>query len=81
MPPPAILPLLAEAGWRPSRGPDLTEEMVSIMLWEAIRPMDLLGMVEVGRWPDREMRLTEFGRVSALAILWRRSTRPGHSTA
>jgi hypothetical protein len=34
-----LLPLLAEAGWRPTEALELTEEMVSYRLWDAIRPM------------------------------------------
>lgn len=74
-----VLLVLAEAGWKPSDGRDLTEEMVSFQLWDAIRSMDLLGMVEVADWPDRGMSLTEFGYVSAGAILWHRSTAPRES--
>jgi Mn-dependent DtxR family transcriptional regulator len=36
--------------------------------------MELLDMIEVGDWPDRGIRLTEFGLVSARAILWHLST-------
>jgi hypothetical protein len=74
-----ILPVLAEAGWRPSGGTELTEDMVSYKLWDAIRPMDLLGMVEVGEWPYQTLSLSEFGAISARAILWRRSTAPRQS--
>ena len=69
-------PVLVEAGWRPSHGRALTEEMVSYALWDTIRPMDLIGMIEVGKWPDSTVGLTEFGSVAARAILWRRSTAP-----
>lgn len=75
----AILPVLAEAGWKPSDGRYLDQEMVSFKLWDAIRPMDRLDMIEVGEWPDRGMRLTGFGLVSARAILWHRSTAPKRS--
>ena len=75
----AILPVLAEAGWKPSDGRDLDQDMVSFKLWDAIRPMTLLDMIEVGEWPDRGIRLTEFGFVSAGAILWHRSTAPWQS--
>ena len=75
----AILPVLAEAGWKPSNGPELNQDMVSFKLWDAIRPMQLLEMIEVGEWPDRGIRLTEFGFVSARAILWHRSTAPRQS--
>ncbi len=75
----AILPVLAEAGWKPSDGPDLDQDMVSFNLWDAIRPMDLLGMIEVGDWPDRGVRLTDFGSVTARAILWHCSTAPRQS--
>jgi hypothetical protein len=57
--------VLREAGWRPSDGGELTRNMVSFKLWDAIRPMDLIGMLEVGEWPDRSLRLTEFGIESA----------------
>jgi TrwC relaxase len=76
-----LLPVLAEAGWRPSSGEELTREMVSRELWEAIRPMDLLGIIDAGRWPDRGLRLTVFGMVAARAILWHRATRPQRSLA
>jgi hypothetical protein len=75
----AILPILHEAGWKPADGRVLSEDMVSHRLWDAVGPMELLGMIEVGEWPDRSMRLTEFGSVTAAAILWRRSTAPGQS--
>lgn len=75
----SILPVLAEAGWKPSHGRNLDESMVSFKLWDAIGPMELLGMIEVGDWPDRGMRLTELGEVSAIAILWHRSTAPRQS--
>lgn len=74
-----ILPVLSEAGWRPSEGGELTREMLSFMLWDAIRPMDLLGMLDVGEWPDRGLRLTEFGADTAQAILWHRAREPRQS--
>jgi hypothetical protein len=76
-----ILPVLAEAGWKPSDGRELTRDMVSSRLWDSIRPMGLLGMVEAGAWPDRSLRLTDFGADSARAILWHRATAPGQSLA
>ena len=76
-----ILPVLSEAGWKPSDGRELTRDMVSSRLWDSIRPMGLLGMVEAGEWPDRSLRLTEFGADSARAILWHRATAPGQSLA
>lgn len=76
-----VLPVLSEGGWRPSDGGPLTREMVSFQLWDAIRPMDLLGMVEVGEWPDRRLRLTEFGADAARAVLWHRATAPQRSLA
>jgi len=75
----AILPVLAEAGWKPDDGRDLDQDMVSFKLWDAIGPMKLLGMIEVGDWPDRGICLTEFGSVAARAILWHRSTAPRRS--
>lgn len=74
-----VVPVLTEAGWKPSDGSDLDEHMLFSRLWDAIRSMDLLGMIETGDWPEREMRLTEFGFVSASAILWHRSTAPMRS--
>lgn len=74
-----IVPVLAEAGWKPSDGGDLDQDMVSFQLWDAIRPMCLLRMIELGDRPDRETRLTESGMVSATAILWHRSTAPMQS--
>lgn len=74
-----LLPVLAEARWRPTSGEELTREMVSRELWDAIRPMDLLGIVDAGRWPDRGLRLTEFGMVASRAILWHRATGPQRS--
>jgi hypothetical protein len=74
-----LLPLLAEAGWRPTEALELTEEMVSYRLWDAIRPMDLLGMIEVAPWPDRRVRLTDVGRPAALTVLRYRSTAPRQS--
>lgn len=56
--------------------------MVSHELWEATRPMDLLGIIDPGTWPDRDhLRLTEFGTVAAEAILWHRATGPQQSLA
>lgn len=73
----ALVPVLVEAGWRPGDGGDLTAKMVSFKLWEAIHPMDLLGMIEsFGDWQERKLRLTPFGRVSARAVLWHRSASP-----
>jgi hypothetical protein len=74
-----ILPVLSEAGWKPSDGGELTPRMVSSGLWDSIRPMKPLGMLEAGEWPDRSLRLTEFGAGSARAILWHRVTAPGRS--
>jgi len=71
-----ILPILSEAGWRPSGGGELTLEMLSYKLWDAVRPMDLLGMLDIAEWPDRGLRLTEFGADSARAILWHRARAP-----
>jgi hypothetical protein len=71
-----ILPVLSEAGWAPSDGAELTRDMVSFKLWDAIRAMDLLGMIEVGEWPDRGLSLTELGAAAARAILWHRATAP-----
>ncbi len=74
-----ILPILREAGWKPRDGRHLDQDVVTSRLWDAIRVMDLLGMIEVDDWPDRGLRLTELGSVSASAILWRRSTAPRRS--
>jgi hypothetical protein len=38
--------------------------------------MNFLGMVDAREWPDRWLRLTEFGAASASAILWHRATAP-----
>jgi len=76
-----IVPILSEAGWRSSGRGELAVEMLSYTLWDAIRPMDLLGMLDVGEWPDRGLRLTEFGAGSARAILWHRSRAPRESIA
>jgi hypothetical protein len=77
-----LLPVLAESGWKPTSGAELTREMVSHELWEATRPMDLLGIIDPGTWPDRDhLRLTEFGTVAAEAILWHRATGPQQSLA
>lgn len=73
-----LVPVLAEAGWRPSDGRDLTGDMVSFVIWDVIRPMELLGMIVVGRWPDRSVKLTAAGGAGARAILWHRSTAPRH---
>jgi hypothetical protein len=74
-----ILPVLSEAGWKPGDGGELTPRMVAPGLWDSIRPMKLFGMLEAGKWPDRSLRLTEFGAGSARAILWHRATAPGRS--
>lgn len=73
-----VLPVLVEAGWRPSDGRGLSGDVVSSMLWDAIRPMELLGMILAGKWPDRTLRLIGLGNVTARAVLWRRSTAPRH---
>jgi hypothetical protein len=74
-----VAPVLAEAGWRPSSGAELTQKMVSVELWDAIRPMDLLGIIDAGKWPDRGLRLTDFGTDAARTILWYRATAPQRS--
>jgi hypothetical protein len=74
-----IQPVLSEAGWRSTERGELTVEMLSYAFWDAIRPMDLLGMLDVGDWPDRGLRLTEFGVDSARAILWHRARAPKES--
>jgi hypothetical protein len=50
--------------------------MVSWSLWDAIRPMDVLGMIDTGELLDTTLGLTKFGSVAARAILFRRSTAP-----
>jgi hypothetical protein len=74
-----IRPVLSEAGWKPSGGGDLTRDMVAVSLWDAVRPMDLLRMLDVGERPERSLQLTEFGTASALAVLWHRATAPKQS--
>jgi hypothetical protein len=71
-----IRPAVAEAGWRPTSGGELTDDMVSFQFWDAIRTPELLGMIATGSRTDRgdHVRLTEFGISSARAILWHRST-------
>ena len=76
-----VVPVLAEQGWRPSSGAELTRDMVSFESWEAIGPMNLLGIVDAGKWPDRHLRLTDFGTSAARAILWHRATGPQRSIA
>jgi hypothetical protein len=71
-----MLPVLSEAGWRTSDRGELTMEMLSYRLWDAVRPIGLLGMLDVGEWPDHGIRLTEFGADSARAILWHRARAP-----
>lgn len=71
-----LVPVLVEAGWRPSDGRGLSGDVVSYMLWDVIRPMELLGLVLAGEWPDRSLRLTRVGGAAARAVLWRRSTAP-----
>ncbi len=71
-----LVPVLVEAGWRPSDGRSLSSDVVSVMLWDAIRPMALLSMVVAGEWPDRNLGLTGVGGAAARAVLWRRSTAP-----
>lgn len=66
-------PVMAEAGWRTSEGAVPTVEMLSYTLWDAIHPMDLLGILEVDEWPDRGLRLTGFGVDTARAVLWHRA--------
>jgi hypothetical protein len=41
--------------------------------------MDLHGMIDVGQWSDRGLRLTGFGVESARAILWHRASAPRES--
>ncbi len=73
-----LVPVLVEAGWRPSDGRRLSSDVVSVMLWDAIRPMELLSMVVAGEWPDRSLRLTGVGGAAARAVLWLRSIAPRH---
>ena len=56
-----VVPIFAEQGWRSSSGAELTRDMLSFESWEAIRPMNLPGIVHAGRWPDRRLRLTHYG--------------------
>ena len=74
-----ILPVLAEAAWRSTERDELAVEMLSYNLWDAIRPMGLLGMLDIGEWPDRGLSLTDFGADSARAILWHRARAPRDS--
>ena len=74
-----VVPVLAEQGWRPSSGAELTRDMVSFAFWEAIGPMNLLGIVDAGKWPHRHLRLNDFGTSAARAILWHRATGPQRS--
>ncbi len=74
-----ILPVLTERGWRPGDGRGLTRDMVSFNLWEAILPLDLLGIVHAGEWPELSLSLTDFGALAARTILWHRATAPRRS--
>lgn len=74
-----IQPVLSEAGWRSTERDELTVEMLRYEFWNAIRPMDLLGMLDVGEWPGSGLCLTEFGVESARAILWHRARAPRRS--
>ena len=74
-----ILPVLSEAGWRSVERDELTVEMLAHAFWDAVRPMDLLGMLDVDEWPGRGLRLTGFGAESARAILWHRARAPRES--
>ncbi|MGH7687148.1 MAG: hypothetical protein ACREN2_10080 [Candidatus Dormibacteria bacterium] len=71
-----MVPVLAEAGWTPRNGGLLTADMVGYDMWDAIRPLALLNMLQIGKWPDQSLRLTRFGAISAREILRLRATAP-----
>lgn len=63
------------AGWRQGNGAPITSDHIRWEFWSAARPLVAVGAV-TGGWPSDEVALTEFGRPTAIAILWHRATAP-----
>jgi hypothetical protein len=71
-----LLPSIQETGWRLVDGDTISVDAVRWSMWDAIRPLTILGMTAVGEWPNRDIALTDFGEPTAKEVLWRRATAP-----
>jgi hypothetical protein len=71
-----LLPSIQETGWRLVDGDTISVDAVRWSMWDAIRPLTVLGMTAVGEWPNRDIALTDFGEPTAKEVLWRRATAP-----
>ncbi len=63
------------SGWRQGNGAPITSDHMRWEFWSAARPLVALGAI-TGGWPSPEVALTEFGRPTAIALLWHRATAP-----
>jgi hypothetical protein len=63
------------SGWRQGNGAPITSDHMRWEFWSAARPLVAVGAI-TGGWPSSEVALTEFGRPTAIAILWHRATAP-----
>jgi hypothetical protein len=63
------------SGWRQGNGAPITSDDMHWAFWSAARPLVAVGAIPAG-WPSREVALPEFGRPTAIAILWHRATAP-----
>jgi hypothetical protein len=71
-----LLPSVQDMGWRLADGEAISVDAVRWSMWDAIRPLTILGMIAVGTWPNRDMALTDVGEPTAKEVLWRRATAP-----
>jgi hypothetical protein len=63
------------SGWREGSGAPITSDHIRWEFWSAAHPLVAVGAI-TGGWPSSEVSLTEFGRPTAIAILWHRATAP-----
>ncbi len=68
---------MRESGWLSDDGEAVTADALHFWIWDALRPLTTLGMLEVAELPKRDVALTDFGWPTAAEVLWRRATRPG----
>jgi hypothetical protein len=71
-----LLPPVQDTGWRLADGDAISVDAVRWSMWDAIRPLTILGMIAVGEWPNRDIVLTDVGEPTAKEVLWRRATAP-----
>jgi hypothetical protein len=63
------------SGWRQGNGAPITSDHMRWEFWSAARPLVAVRAI-TGGWPSPEVALSEFGRPTAIAILWHRATAP-----